>query len=298
MRIDLHTHSTASDGTVSPARLVALAAQVGLDVVAVTDHDSGAGWAEATAAALGAGVMVVPGMEISTRLRGAAVHLLAYLPDPTYPPLRSELEHILTAREGRLEAILCQLRAAGVDITTAEVRAQVGSAPAIGRPHIADVLIAKGVVADRAEAFDRWLSGGRPGHTVRYATPTDEMVRLVTQSGGATVIAHPWGRGSRRVMTAETLAELMAVGLTGIEVDHQDHGETDRAQLREIARDLDLVVTGSSDFHGIGKVDHELGCNVTDADEFSRLLAAAGRHAEASGRTVPRIAGPEAVEAP
>lgn len=292
MRIDLHTHSTASDGTQSPAEVVALAAAAGLDVLGLTDHDSDAGWIEAAQAASRCGVSVVLGMEISTRLDGGPVHLLAYLPDPTYPPLAAELDLILAAREGRLEAILDPLRSAGIEISTAEVLAQVGTAPAIGRPHVADALIAKGVVADRTEAFTQWLASGRPGHVARYATETPDMVRLVTEAGGAAVIAHPWGRGSRRVVDAESLTRLLAVGLVGIEVDHQDHTPAERAELRSIGRALGLVLTGSSDFHGAGKRDHELGCNLTDPEELTRLLAAAEAHAEASGRTVPAVAGP------
>lgn len=134
MRIDLHTHSLASDGTDSPAEVMAQAARAGLDVIGLTDHDSAAGWAEASEAAAATGVTLVPGMEISTRCEGAGVHLLAYLPDPEYPPLRAELRRILDGRSGRLAAMLTQLQAAGIDITEADVMTRVGGAPAIGRP--------------------------------------------------------------------------------------------------------------------------------------------------------------------
>jgi predicted metal-dependent phosphoesterase TrpH len=265
------------------------AAEVGLDVVGLTDHDSPAGWPEAAEAARQTGVAFVPGMEISSKLRGAGVHVLAYMPDPTHPPLAAELDLILAGREGRLAAIVEQLRSAGVDITADDVRRQVGSSPAVGRPHVADVLIAKGVVADRAEAFRTWLGYGQPGFVVRYATPTHAMVRLVTAAGGAAVIAHPWGRGSRRVLDADELGALRESGLVGIEVDHQDHTRQDRARLRAIARELDLVVTGSSDFHGAGKPDHDLGCNVTEPAEYDRLLDAAAANAARSGRAVAAV---------
>jgi predicted metal-dependent phosphoesterase TrpH len=291
VRIDLHSHSTASDGTQSPAVVVELAAAAGLDVLALTDHDSAAGWDEAAAAAQGSGVTLVRGMEISTKHSGAGVHLLAYLPDATYPALRSELALILDGREGRLTAILSQLRLEGFDITEAEVRDQVGRSPAIGRPHIADAMVAKGWVRDRTEAFDRWLNAGRPGYVVRYATPTAEMVRLVTSAGGASVLAHPWGRASRHVLGPETLAALRDAGLVGVEVDHQDHTPADRLALRGLAGDLGLVVTGASDYHGDGKVDHELGCNLTSPPELERLLAAAAANAEAAGRPVPEVVG-------
>jgi 3',5'-nucleoside bisphosphate phosphatase len=292
VRIDLHTHSTASDGTHSPADLVRRAAEAGLDVVALTDHDSMAGWAEASTAAVGFGVAVVPGMEISTTVDGTGVHLLGYLLDVTYPPLAAELALVLLGREGRLAAIIDRLNRSGIDITEQDVRRQVGIAPAIGRPHVADVLVAKGVVADRNEAFATWLSWGRPGHVQRYATPTSTMIRLVTEAGGAAVIAHPWGRGTRRAIDADRIAEFAAAGLVGLEVDHQDHGPADRAALRTLAVELDLVVTGSSDFHGAGKVDHELGCNLTSPEEYERLLDAAAANAVAAGRVVAGVARP------
>jgi predicted metal-dependent phosphoesterase TrpH len=248
-----------------------------------------AGWAEAAAVAPEYDISVVPGIEISTTSHGAAVHLLGYLIDPTYAPLAAELALVLQGREGRLGVIIDRLNRAGLDITEADVRRQVGSAPAIGRPHIADVLVAKGIVADRNEAFATWLSWGRPGHVQRYATDTASMIRLVTEAGGAAVIAHPWGRGTRAVVDEDSLGEFISAGLVGIEVDHQDHRPADRRALRAIAGELGLVVTGSSDFHGIGKVDHELGCNLTAPEEYERLLAAAAVNAAAAGRVVTAV---------
>jgi 3',5'-nucleoside bisphosphate phosphatase len=294
VRIDLHTHSTASDGTYSPADVVRLAAAdpARLDVLALTDHDSMSGWAEAAEAAVRHAITLVPGMEISTKHAGAGVHVLGYLLDPGYPALAAELERILRAREGRLSTMLAQLQAAGVTVSEDDVRRQVGDSPAIGRPHIADAMVARGFAADRGEAFTKWLNAGRPGHVARYATPTATMIRLITAAGGAAVIAHPWGHGSRRVMDAETLASLCAAGLTGLEVEHQDHGPTERRSLRRLATELDLVITGSSDFHGLGKVDHELGCNRTDPGQYERLLAAAAANAATSGRDVLSATGP------
>jgi len=289
--IDLHTHSTASDGTLSPAAVVDLAAQRGLDVIALTDHDSAAGWADAMTRAAQVGLTLVPGMEISTKLHGAGVHLMAYLPDPTYPPLAAELDLILEGREGRLGAILEQLHDAGVDITEAEVRQRVGDAPAIGRPHVADVMVTKGIVKDRTEAFDRWLSWGRPGHVVRYATATTTMIRLVAEAGGASVIAHPWGRHGPDRPDEAALGELAGLGLAGIEVDHQQHSEQDRERLRAIARDLSLVVTGSSDHHGTGKLDHPLGCNTTEPEDYQRLLDLAAAAAARSVCSPPAVVG-------
>jgi 3',5'-nucleoside bisphosphate phosphatase len=288
VRIDLHTHSTASDGTYSPADVVRLAATdpARLDVLALTDHDSMSGWAEAAQAAVRHAITLVPGMEISTKHAGAGVHVLGYLLDPGYPPLVAELDRILAAREGRLSTMLAQLQTAGITISEDDVRRQVGESPAIGRPHIADAMVAKGFAADRGQAFTNWLNAGRPGHVARYATPTATMIGLITAAGGAAVVAHPWGHGSRRVLDAETIASFRAAGLTGLEVEHQDHDPADRSSLRALASDLDLVITGSSDFHGLGKVDHELGCNLTDEGQYERLLAAAAANAATSGRDV------------
>lgn len=277
MRIDLHTHSSASDGTDTPGDLVREAAAAGLDVVALTDHDAMSGWGEAQQAADEAGITLVPGLEISTRFRHRGVHLLGYLPDPTHPPLVSELDRILEGRTARTPAIVAALREHGVDISEDDVRRESGGSVAAGRPHVADALVRLGVVTDRTEAFATLLSPGQPGYVNRYASALEEMIPLVAAAGGVTVVAHPWGRGSRSVLDAEALAGLKDIGLAGIEVDHQDHSAADRVELRALARDLDLVVTGSSDHHGLGKVDHDLGVNTTDPEQYERLLSLASR---------------------
>lgn len=277
MRIDLHTHSSASDGTDTPGDLVREAAAAGLDVVALTDHDAMSGWDEAQRAADEAGITLVPGLEISTRFRHRGVHLLGYLPDPTHPPLVQELDRILEGRTARTPAIVAALRGHGIDISEEDVRRESGGSVAAGRPHVADALVRRGVVADRTEAFATLLSPGQPGYVNRYASALEDMIPLVAAAGGVTVVAHPWGRGSRSVLDAEALAGLKDLGLAGIEVDHQDHAPAARAELRALARDLDLVVTGSSDHHGLGKVDHDLGVNTTDPEQYERLMSLAGR---------------------
>jgi predicted metal-dependent phosphoesterase TrpH len=292
VRIDLHTHSRASDGTDSPGDLVRAAAAAGVDVLAVTDHDTSDGWAEATEAAHETGVTLVPGMEISTRHRGRGVHLLAYLPDPTYPPLAEELQRVLRGRAGRVPAMLERLNALGIDISADDVRRAADGTAASGRPHVADALVTLGVVPDRTTAFDRYLGWGKPAHVDRYAAPLEDTIRAVAGAGGVTVIAHPWGRGGLGRPDAPTLAALQEVGLAGIEVDHQDHGAEARAELRAIARNLGLVATGSSDYHGDGKVDHELGCNTTAPEELDRLLDAAAAASAASGRSTPGVVRP------
>lgn len=271
MRIDLHTHSVVSDGTDAPADLIRAAKAAGLDVVALTDHDTAAGWPQAQQAADEVGIALVPGMEISTKFGSASVHLLGYLLDPTHPPLAAALDRILDGRNGRVPAICANLQALGLDVTEEAVRRGAGAAAATGRPHVADVMVRAGIVASRNEAFATYLNPGRPGYVQRYACPLEEAIALVVASGGVPVIAHPWGRSPGSI-TEETLARLAQLGLRGIEVDHQEHSPQARETLRGMARNLGLVVTGSSDHHGTGKVDHDLGCNTTDPAEYERIL--------------------------
>jgi len=292
VRIDLHTHSRVSDGTDSPAELVAAAAATGLDVVALTDHDTAAGWSEALAAGVEHSITVVPGMEISTEYAGHSVHLLAYLLDPTLPGLVAELDAVLDGRSGRVPTMVARLQEAGVPITLDDVYAHSADAAATGRPHVADALVALGVVGHRDEAFDTYLAWGRPAFVDRYNAPLERIIPLVAKAGGVSVIAHPWGRSRRREPNAEQLAALAELGLSGIEVDHQDHDPDKRAALREIAKDLDLVTTGSSDYHGTGKTGHPLGVNTTDPDELHRLLERAATASAAAGRRTPEVVLP------
>ncbi len=277
MRIDLHTHSSASDGTDTPAALVREAKAAGLDVVALTDHDATSGWAEAQRAADEVGIILLPGLEISTKLHHRGVHLLAYLPDPTHGPLVEVLDRILAGRTERTPAIVAGLRGHGVDITEDDVHREAGESVAAGRPHVADALVRLGVVADRTEAFATLLSPGQPGYVNRYAPQLEEMIPIVVAAGGVPVIAHPWGRRGGTVLTEDVFASLRALGLAGIEVDHQDHPPEVRTRLRGIAADLDLLVTGSSDHHGLGKVDHDLGVNTTEPEQYERLVSLARR---------------------
>ncbi|NYG55241.1 PHP domain-containing protein [Nocardioides perillae] len=291
MRVDLHTHSRVSDGTQSPRELVQAAKAAGLDVLALTDHDTAAGWAEAATAAEEVGLQLVPGMEVSTTYRGRGVHLLAYLPDPTHPDLAALLTRVLQGRDSRVPEVLARLRALGIGIEQHHLDAVSGDAAATGRPHVADALVALGAVADRTEAFDRYLAAGRPAYVDRWAAPLLDTLAAVSAAGGVAVVAHPWGRHDPGVLDAEGLEVLRDAGLVGIEVDHRDHGSAERAALRGIAEDLDLVVTGSSDHHGLGKVDHELGCHTTAPDQLERLLDLAAGAAAASGRTTPTVVG-------
>ncbi len=275
MRIDLHTHSNRSDGTDTPAELVRNAVEVAhLDVVALTDHDATTGWDEAQAEADRVGVRLVRGIEISTRFQGESVHLLGYEFDPEHPALVAELRRVLDGRDNRLPDVLRKLAGHGIDITLEDVAAQSGDAAASGRPHIADAMVAKGYIAHRDEAFNGWLNTGGRAYVDRYSAPLVTAVELLKDAGGRAVVAHPWSRGSDRVLTVDAFERLKAAGLDGIEVDHNDHGEPARERLRAIAADLDLVVTGSSDYHGTGKSDaFHLGANLTAPDQLDRLLS-------------------------
>lgn len=289
MRIDLHTHSRASDGTQAPGDLVRAAAAAGLDVVALTDHDTASGWAEAAVVAEQVDIALVRGMEISTRHEGRGVHLLAYLPDPTHPGLDAALGRILAGRSSRVPAMLERLRSVGVDIDVADVRRVSGGTAATGRPHVADALVSLGVVGDRTEAFREFLNPGRPAYVDRYAASLVDVIDQVVAAGGVSVVAHPWGRHASGKPDEASLEALRERGLAGLEVDHQDHTTQDRERLRSIARNLGLVVTGSSDHHGAGKVDHELGCNTTHPDDYARLLELAASAAARSQRPTPQV---------
>jgi predicted metal-dependent phosphoesterase TrpH len=271
--IDLHTHSNRSDGTDTPTELIENAKAIGLDVVALTDHDTAVGWDEAEEAAARVGIRLVKGMEISTELAGRSVHLLAYGLDREHAGLIEELEKVIESRTGRIPKFIEKFRLLGYEVTEEEILAKVGDADAVGRPHIADVLVERGIVATRDEAFNSLLSPGGGLYVGRYSIALPSAVELVKAAGGKAVVAHPWSRGTHKVLTAEVIANLVGHGLDGIEVDHADHDDEARTQLRRIAEDHGLIMTGSSDYHGTGKsTDFRLGANTTDPEQFERLL--------------------------
>ncbi|GAA4411820.1 PHP domain-containing protein [Fodinibacter luteus] len=274
MVIDLHTHSTASDGTEPPGVVVAQAAAAGLDVVALTDHDTTGGWDEAADSARRHGITLVRGIEVSCSRRGQSVHLLAYLPDPAHPGLVAELEHARRSRDTRLERIVAKLAAAGVDVTIEAVRAEVEDGATAGRPHIADALVRAGHVADRDEAFARWLGNDRPYYVAHYAPDPVDAVRLVRDAGGVPVIAHPRSVDRGRVVSDALVEEMTAAGLAGLEVHHRDHGPDAVHHLTGLARSLGLLVTGSSDYHGDGKANR-LGERTTAPEVLEAIEALA-----------------------
>ena len=271
-RIDLHTHSTASDGTTPPDVLVREARAAGLDVLALTDHDTTGAW-DAAAAALPDGLDLVRGAELSCVHDGISLHLLAYLFDPDEPALAAARRELRDSRTGRAERMARMLEADGTGVTWARVQELAGGT--VGRPHVAQALVEQGRVATVSEAFaPEWI--GTHGRYWVDKTELDvlDAVRLVAGAGGVSVFAHPRAVKRGRTVSDQVVADMAAAGLSGIEVDHVDHDDVARVELRALAVELDLLVTGSSDFHGTHKTVR-LGAHTTDEAQLERLVAAA-----------------------
>jgi len=273
MRIDLHTHSNASDGTQSPAEVVSSAAGSGLDVVALTDHDTTAGWVEAAEAAAQEGIALVRGIEVSCSYEGISIHLLGYLQDPTAPGLLEELERSRESRETRAQRIAERL-ARVVPLAWGDVLKQVEPGATVGRPHIADAMVAKRIVASRGEAFAKYLYDGSPFYESHYAPDPVTAVRLVRQAGGVAVMAHPFASGRGFVVKDAVIEAMAAEGMAGLEVYHRDHSAAEVQHGLDLAVSLDLFVTGSSDYHGEGK-PNLLGERTTDPVVLQQIEALA-----------------------
>ncbi|MGY1721944.1 PHP domain-containing protein [Blastococcus sp. SYSU DS0533] len=276
MRIDLHTHSSVSDGTDDPAALLAAARAAGLDVLALTDHDTTAGWAAAQEHRP-AGLTVVPGMELSCRWFPAdqppvSVHLLGYLFDPLHPAFAAERARLRDERLGRAERIVAALAADGYPVSWAELVEQAAGG-VVGRPHVAGALVRAGVVGSVVEAFAGLLHHRSPYYVSKADTDVREGIALVRAAGGVPVFAHGLATKRGRVVDDEAIAAMAAAGLLGLEVDHPDHTAEQRAHLRGLATDLGLLVTGSSDHHGTNK-QTPLGACTTDPEQYERLVAA------------------------
>jgi len=275
MRADLHVHSTASDGTDPPAEVMRRAARAGLDVVALTDHDTVAGHAEARAAA--GPVALLPGMELSCRLDGRSLHMLAYLFDADQPELAAELTRIRDDRVLRARAMVDKLVGLGVDVSWGQVAAIAGQA-VVGRPHIARAMADSGAIASPREAFTRdWIADGGRAYVGRYALDPVRAIDLVRAAGGVTVLAHPRA-GRDTWVTNEQITRLAAAGLAGLEVFHPDQSEAERARLIALAHDLALVPTGGSDDHG-SLTGYRLGGETTSAEAYQDLLSRVPRPA-------------------
>ncbi|MFE0028651.1 PHP domain-containing protein [Amycolatopsis sp. NPDC059021] len=279
MRIDLHAHSTASDGTDTPAELVAAAVRSGLDVVAITDHDTTAGWAEA-AAAVPPGLKLVPGAELSTIWaepgtgREISVHLLAYLFDPTAPALVAEQTRLRAERRMRLRVMAERMAADGLPVDADEIFGQLPPDVPAGRPHLAQALVRAGLVTSVDQAFAEYLGAGRGYYLARHDTPVEDAIDMIAAAGGVTVVAHPFAHTRGWTIDEEAVATLAARGLTGVEVDHPNHDDRARKQLFGLAGELGLVRTGSSDYHGTNKTI-ALGQETTDPIQLEDLVARA-----------------------
>jgi predicted metal-dependent phosphoesterase TrpH len=273
--IDLHTHSRESDGTNTVAENVALAIERGLAGIAITDHDTTAGYADADAAAAGTDLRIVPGIEFSAEYEGASLHVLAYWVDPTNPALVAELQRLTDTRFRRGELMVEKLRELGYDISFEQVRAIAGD-DLIARPHIAQAMVEAGIVATEREAFDRFISDGGIAYVPKHALAPMDALALIRDAGGVCVLAHPamW-KGNGSVPDA-LIEEMAAAGMGGLEVDHPDHDEAQRTHYRQLAMRLELVPTGASDCHG-ARYDYRLGSETTPPELVDELQRRAGR---------------------
>jgi 3',5'-nucleoside bisphosphate phosphatase len=276
MVIDLHTHSSVSDGTDTPTELVTKAAAAGLSTVALTDHDTTAGWAEA-AAALPDGLSLVRGAELSCTSpngRGgtATVHLLAYLFDPTAPAIVAEQSRLRAERRTRLHKMAQRMAADGYPVDPDALMASLPQDSPAGRPHLAMALVQAGVVATVDEAFAVFLNSRGRFHVSRRDTPVHTAIQMIADAGGVTVLAHAFAHHRGPTVTKDIIKELAAAGLTGLEVDHPDHDPSVREELGELAKDLRLVRTGSSDYHGTNKTIR-IGQESTSPEALAELVS-------------------------
>ena len=274
MRIDLHTHSTVSDGTELPAQVMHAAAQAGLDVVALTDHDAVDGWDEAADAAASLGLEFVPGVEVSCRHRGVSVHLLSYWHRREDPDVTAMLHKTRDSRVHRAREIALKV-AGDYPITWEQVEAHSQGAATVGRPHIADALVTAGVVATRDAAFTDILAGNSRYYVPHYAPEVKAAVATLRAAGGVPVFAHPGADGRGRVVATSVIESMARAGMVGLEIDHRDHGEAQVKRLTGIADRLGLVRTGASDYHGTGK-ENLIGENLTSVEAYAGLQAARG----------------------
>jgi predicted metal-dependent phosphoesterase TrpH len=268
--IDLHTHTNCSDGTDSPRELVNKAIVQGLELLGITDHDTTSGWAEATESLRGS-LKLVLGSEISCLTNdGMSVHMLGLLFDPKHEEMQRVLEETRDGRLPRMRKMIEKMRAEGIDISIQDVELAMPAGATMGRPHLADALVAKKIVKSRDEAFVDLLHNESRFY-VSHAAPTPiEAISLIRRAGGVAVIAHPFASHRGQILKAEDFSELVAAGLNGIEVDHRDQSPAERAMLRTIAHELGLVITGSSDYHGTGKLN-SLAENHTHKEQWEKL---------------------------
>lgn len=270
--IDLHTHSTHSDGTQSPADVMRSAAEAALDVVALTDHDVASGWSEAHLVAKDLGLLLVPGIEISCKTSlGISVHMLAYLPDPTSPALLASMESVREFRTERLSRQVALLIKDGYRVDLDEMMAHAQPGATLGRPHLADALVRAGHFANRDAAFAEVLGAGKRYYISVEAPDPVEVVHMIRAAGGVPVMAHPFASMRGRVVSDTVIRELAQAGLGALEVEHRDHDQRARAHGHQLAATLNLPVTGSSDYHGAGKANR-LAENTTTPEVLGDLM--------------------------
>ena len=272
--IDLHTHTTCSDGTDSPRELVNKAIVQGLGVLGISDHDTTSGWEEATQSLRGS-LQLALGAEISCLTNdGISVHMLGLLFDPLHEEMQQVLEETRDGRLPRMRKMIEKMRAEGMDISIEDVEKAMPIGATMGRPHLADALVSKKIVKSRDEAFIDLLHNDSRFY-VSHAAPTPvEAIALIRRAGGVSVIAHPFASHRGQILKPEDFSDLVSAGLNGIEVDHRDQNPDERAMLRVIALELDLVMTGSSDYHGTGKLN-SLAENHTSREQWQKLEAQA-----------------------
>ena len=257
-RIDLHLHTTHSDGSLSPTDVLRLAHKAGVTALAITDHDIVTGIPEAIAAGAELGIEIIPGVEISSRVGNSELHILGYCLQWQDPELNRRLAFLRESRHSRNPQIIERLRALGVVVTYEEVRALAGT-DAVGRPHIARLLMDKHYVTSAKDAFDRYLAEGRPAYVARELPSPADAIAWIRAAGGVAVLAHPtWAKVSGESLNA-LLISLKAEGLGGIEVHYSSHTKRQTREYHDLAKRLDLLITGGSDFHGITKPDIEVG---------------------------------------
>jgi predicted metal-dependent phosphoesterase TrpH len=253
--IDLHTHSNISDGTDSPSELINKAHSQGLTVLAITDHDSTGGWEEAVRA-LRPGMDLVLGSEISCQAEGGfSVHMLGLLFDGENQPLQESMAKVRENRVGRMERIIAKLNGAGFEISMGDVLLELSEGATLGRPHLADALIKKGVAKSREEVFENLLHNNSKFYIPHYSPTPEEVIKMVKEAGGVVVIAHPFASLRGRTIDENAFEPMVEAGLDGIEIFHRDHTPDQREVLLRIAQEFDLVPTGSSDYHGQGKLN-------------------------------------------
>jgi predicted metal-dependent phosphoesterase TrpH len=272
--IDLHTHSLVSDGTDSPAMLVKKAMAAGITTLALTDHDTIAGWYEATTA-LRPGMDLVLGSEISCQTEdGISVHMLGLLFNPEFAPLMEVLEVTRDNRVSRMAKIIARMQSAGIEIEMSEVLAQLSDGATLGRPHLADALVAKGIVKDREAAFADLLHNNSAHYVSHYSPTPETVIGLIKQAGGVAVIAHPYATLRGKIVEARSFDSFVSAGLDGIEVSHRDQSMEERELLMSVVKEYDLIFTGASDYHGSGKLN-QLAEFTTHPAQWEKLEARA-----------------------